>query len=337
MPTNTRAHDLSESLMTVLLTGVGFIVGLDCAINGWYFLSHLSMSVYALPVISGFLLNYILYRKDVDSIKNFFIPSNQSSDSFSPRKVAVNAIALVNGVVMFLFTYQSYAALMNNAPFSYLPAFVPFLFCASYGIGTIALLYNDCQHIVDNLVPQDGSNFSLSALILPNRFRFNTLESSHICYIAIAFINTICITCFSYYPVVYQIYAVCPFAVRFICDMMFSTFLLTELRYSIDMMLKPHDTTLKDISSKPMLTILTLSNAFANAYLTLGGLRFGNVLNSLISCSGFAVSAATMQYNCKDVFEDEDNQPKQLSQILGLDELTHHCQNIYTTAVGKFS
>ena len=61
------------------------------------------------------------------------------------------------------------------------------------------------------------------------------------------------------------------------------------------------------------------------------------MLNSLISCSGFAVSAATMQYNCKDVFEDEDNQPKQLSQILGLDELTHHCQNIYTTVAGKLS
>ena len=320
---NQSKPSIKESLTAILLILVGLTIGIDCAVNALYFLPVSSPYIISTVMASGFFLNYVLYRQDVDAMVRFFSSFTNTENDFSMVNVSASIFALVNGLVMFIFTYQSYAVFAGMVP-----ALVPLVFCTAYGLGTVALLYDDCKKVCEELA--SPKTFSLINFIRPNtdvNTEAHGLTREEVGSIVIALIHTVCITYLSFYPAVSHVYAIFPSAVRASCDVLFASYLLTEFKYASKMVYGFYQDVMNGEDVPLNLKLMAFCNAFANGFMTLGESKFGLATRSVIFTAGAITSYGTMSHSCKDIFNKESG--SSLGKLMGVDEIERHCDNLY--------
>jgi len=107
-------------------TIAAIIIGIDCAINAWYYL-FLMGGIFANPAViilcasAGFLLNTLLYKQDfpaaceklVNTVCSWFVAKTYSTLSLSSliTQIGQEIIALSSAIATGLFTYHSYVSL----------------------------------------------------------------------------------------------------------------------------------------------------------------------------------------------------------------------------------
>lgn len=146
----------TNSLYAVIGTVAAFIIGIDCAINAWYYLL-IANGLFANPIVilfcalAGFLLNTALYRQDfpaacsnlVKTIQSFFVADTYYNLSFDGmmKQLVQELIAISSAIIMGLFTYNSYIHLA--LPHITLPCIL--VLSLAYVIGTYGLLREACE------------------------------------------------------------------------------------------------------------------------------------------------------------------------------------------------
>ncbi|MEE3002808.1 MAG: hypothetical protein VX335_00480 [Pseudomonadota bacterium] len=129
-----------------------FIIGIDCAINAYYYLSILPVwlsfmsNIYVVSccAAAGFILNFILYKKDFP--EQFYRLFQQLfGKTGTKKKLSVNElsftliselVAISSAFIMFCFTLNSYKQLA----LAHISAPIMIILALSYAIGTYGLL-----------------------------------------------------------------------------------------------------------------------------------------------------------------------------------------------------
>ena len=140
----------------VIGTVAAVIIGIDCAINAWYYL-FLMGGVFANPVLiifcatAGFILNSLLYKRDfpgacenlVNSICSWFSWQTYQNASFDHiiTQALQEVIALSSALATGLFTYYSYINLA--IPHLTLPWII--ILSIAYIIGVYGLVRESCN------------------------------------------------------------------------------------------------------------------------------------------------------------------------------------------------
>lgn len=128
-----------------------FMIGIDCGINAWVYLSTFSLlpilgSVFFIvPIaISGMTLNFILYKRDFpEEFTNLYnsLVGNTNTE-ISEEKLIFNIIselvAISSAIIMFSFTMNSYSILA--LPHVSTNIVYPLILSGAYAIGTYGLL-----------------------------------------------------------------------------------------------------------------------------------------------------------------------------------------------------
>ena len=177
------------------------IIGINCALISYYYLSTTSLFASCLPVLAGvmpiliplcvfaaFILNFTLYFADgPKEIQNFvqflydLIAMKLRASDIIPEVIAISA-----GILMALFTYHALVSTtVPLLPILANPLCIAF-FCCCYFIGTY-ILYRSClsifggsinefiHKIVTTFIPSDGNHIILQTIEIIAKIAFVTL------------------------------------------------------------------------------------------------------------------------------------------------------------------
>ncbi len=173
------------------------VIGTNCFVNAVYFSSL--YNVYAplayLSAFAGFVLNTILYNnpKPLDDLynrmKEIFV--NRRAPDFKDGIAEI--LSIFNGIVIFIFTYNSWQGLMSIPFFSFIPVWMPLIFSLCFGVGTYALLFDDVKDNINDLVQYCNQNTGLN---------LSSLFSKDLLPKLIGTAGALLLTLTGYYPIV---------------------------------------------------------------------------------------------------------------------------------------
>ena len=326
---------LTDSIVEVLLYVFAFIIGIDCAVNSVYFMiSRVHWAVTCVCAFSAFVLNFILYRKDGDELKDF-LRMLYHWDTWSFKDLATSLVTIMNGFVMYIFTSQSYASLMlNPAIAAFVPSVMPFVFCMAYGIGTCALMY---RPVKDGMIQLEASfaSFMKAQWVAPS--------PRDVVLYSLGTINALLLTCSSFYCVVKDTFGGLSKTLNYLAHFVFSAFVATEIKFSVDVNTNFADHLEQNSFANEAyygdLGLFSLANAVANGFITLGEVSFGLPGSVIVFMIGAMSSYFTMFSGAYDSFYEDTKKSsnsshiKHLSyaKILGIDHIYNHCSRVANT------
>ena len=278
-------------------------IGIDCAINGFIYMS-MAGGIYIFPpliiacCIATLLLNSILYFQDIPGAfqqlyEDLSIPRFKS---IFTKKFWINAIlyliSVSSALTMGAFTYFSYVSL--PATILVMPQALIIIFCLAYVCGTFAIL----KSALDNIISDEKHEGQYDFMKVINKIRemYNTDSKKFYSFLALTAITlTGCI--FTQITVLKGLQAALILLIPGLAHLavpMFALFLLAEIVFTVNIMLYIVDKLdfeqFKTIAG-PIAFIAIMLNAFCNAAITKASTHS---LVYFTQSIGFVLSAAVM-------------------------------------------
>ncbi len=179
MSNSTEQSSLNSTVYKTLLLSLVLLsavfIGLDCFINSAFYLSQMTWlapfaTFIVLAALSGFVLNFILYALDAPNELNALfdaiskaIAGKMAASEITMLSVFSYAVALGSGLMMGLFTYDTYVQF--QLPVGLFSHPIVIVMCLAYTFLTFTLIRNvfadaesDWETFINNIWQGNGFN-----------------------------------------------------------------------------------------------------------------------------------------------------------------------------------